>query len=102
MPVLNFLPSQALRFEDLDFVDDHLGRLHLFEGDAAPPCTPSQNPRPTHGGPAIVDSDALACRIDTYLGINPEPEQSRRVFYVLANTFAQLSGGALMPPKAKF
>jgi hypothetical protein len=50
----------------------------------------------------IVDSDALACRIDTYLGINPEPEQSWHVFYALANTFAQLSGGAPMPPEVEF
>jgi hypothetical protein len=98
--VLNFLPSHALRFGDLDFVANH--RLHLCEGDVALPCTPLQNPRPTHRGPVIVDSNALACRIDTYLGINPEPEQSWHVFYALANTFAQLSWGAPMPPEVEF
>ena len=39
----------------------------------------------------IVDSNALACRINAYLGANPKPELSRHVFYVSVNAFAQLS-----------
>jgi hypothetical protein len=52
---------------------------------------------PDHGpaqeGPTIIDSDALACRVDAYLGANLEPELIRRVFYMLANAFPQLSRG---------
>ena len=50
----------------------------------------------------IINSDALACRIDASLGTNPVLELSRRIFYVLANAFAQLSESGLLPPKAKF
>jgi hypothetical protein len=61
---------------------------------------------PDHGlaraGPTIVDFDALACKVDTYLKANPEPELSRCIFYVLANTFAQLSRIKPLPPEAKF
>ena len=61
---------------------------------------------PDHGlaraSSAIVDSDVLACRIDAYFGGNPKPELSRRIFYVLANAFAQLSGCAPLPPEAEF
>jgi hypothetical protein len=57
---------------------------------------------PTRTGPIIVNFDALACRIDAYLGANPEPELSRRVFYVLANAFAQLFGSGPLPLEAKF
>jgi hypothetical protein len=49
----------------------------------------------------IVDSDALACRVDAYLGANLEPEVIRRVFYVLANAFASLSRGGPLLPEAK-
>ena len=52
--------------------------------------------------PMIIDSDALACRIDAYLGPNPEPELSRRVFYVLANAFAQLSESGPLPLETEF
>jgi hypothetical protein len=34
--------------------------------------------------------------------MNPEPEQSQHVSYVLANAFTQLLGGRHMPPEAKF
>ena len=88
MPAFSLLPGQALRFWDLDFITDHLGQLHLYEGDAAPPHTPTLNLRTICVSPANVDSDVLACKIDTYLGTNPEPEQSRHVFYMLANAFA--------------
>jgi hypothetical protein len=61
---------------------------------------------PNHGqaqvDPVIIDSDALACRIDAYLGLNPKPELSRCVFYVLVNTFAQLSGNGPLLQEAKF
>jgi hypothetical protein len=44
--------------------------------------------RPARVGPTIVDPDALVCKIDAYLGANPEPELIQHVFYVLANAFA--------------
>jgi hypothetical protein len=96
-PAFGLLPSQAICFGDLDFIADHLGQLHLHEGDAALLHTPSPNLGPTYVSPAIINSDALACRIDSYLGTNPESEQSQRVFYRLANAFTQLSGDGLMP-----
>jgi hypothetical protein len=34
--------------------------------------------------------------------MNPEPEQSWHIFYVLANAFTQLSWVRPMPPEAKF
>ena len=75
-PVDGFLPGQALCFGDLDFVANRLGQQRLSEGNVAPPHIPT----PDHGlgqpGPAIVNSDALACRIDAYLGTNPLPELS--------------------------
>ena len=58
--------------------------------------------RLAHVGPTIIDFDALACRIEAYLGMNPEPELSRRIFYVLANIFAQLSGSGPLLPEAEF
>jgi hypothetical protein len=44
--------------------------------------------RPTRTGLAIIDPDVLACRINTYLRANPEPELSRCVFYVLVKALA--------------
>jgi hypothetical protein len=101
-PVDSLLPDQVLHFEDLDFVADHMGQLRLSEGDAAPPHIPMLDLGPTRAGPMITDSDALACRIDDYLRANPELELSRRVFYVLANAFAQLSGSGPMPQEIEF
>jgi hypothetical protein len=49
----------------------------------------------------IVNSDTLACRIDVYLRVIPEPELSQCVFYVLANAFAQLFESGPLPPEAK-
>jgi hypothetical protein len=61
---------------------------------------------PDHGlaraGPTIVDSDALACRIDAYLREKPKPELSRCIFYMLANAFTQLSESGPLLPEAKF
>jgi hypothetical protein len=57
---------------------------------------------PTCGGPVIVNSVAQTSRINAYLGSNPKPQQSRHVFYMLANTFPQLLGDGLMSPKVKF
>ena len=50
----------------------------------------------------VVYSGALACRIDAYLGATPELELTRRVFCVLANTFAQLFGGGPLLLEAEF
>ena len=58
--------------------------------------------RPARVGSTIIDSDALACKIDAYLGANPEPELSQRVFYVLANAFAQFSESGPLLLEAKF
>jgi hypothetical protein len=44
--------------------------------------------RPALADPTIIDSDALACNINAYLGANPEPELNRCIFYVLVNAFA--------------
>jgi hypothetical protein len=96
---LSLLSGQALRSGDLNFIANRLGQLHLYEGNVAPPQTPSRNPRLIRTGPTIVDSNALARRIDACLWTNPEPEQSHCMFYMQANTFVQLSGGELMPPK---
>ena len=100
--VNGLLPSQALLFGDLDFMVDRLGQLRLNDENVAPPHISMPNHGPTRAGSAIVDSDALACRINAYLGANPEPELSRRIFYVLANAFAQLSGSGPLPPEAEF
>ena len=69
----SLLPSQALCSEDLDFIADHLRQLCLSEGDTVPPHPPTHNHGLAHAGLAIVDPDVLACRIDAYLGVNPEP-----------------------------
>ena len=75
-PVDSLLPGQALCFEDLDFIVDHTGQLCLNEGNAAPPHILMLDHGLSRAGPVIVDSDALACRIDAYLGANPELELS--------------------------
>jgi hypothetical protein len=87
-PIDSLLPGQALRFEDLDFIADHMGQLRLKEGNAAPSYISMLDHGPARVGPAIVDSDALACKIGAYLGANLKPELSRHIFYVLANAFA--------------
>jgi hypothetical protein len=83
-PFDGLIPSQALRFGDLDFVADHLGQLRLNEEKTAPPhiSTPDHGSAQVRG--AMDDSGVLACMIDAYLGATPESELSRRVFYVLA------------------
>jgi hypothetical protein len=65
-----------------------MGQLRLKEGNAAPSYISMLDHRLARVGPAIVDSDALACKIGAYLGVNLKPELSRRIFYVLANAFA--------------
>jgi hypothetical protein len=90
-PVDGLLPSQALRFEDSDFMADRLGRLWLSKENAVLPHILMPDHEPTQAGPTIVDSNALACRVDAYIGTNPKLELSQRVFYVLANAFAQHS-----------
>jgi hypothetical protein len=102
MPAFSLLHGQALCFGDLDFIANHLGQLHLHEGDTAPPHTPTPNLRPARVGPSIVDSNALARRIDAYLRTNTKPEQSWHIFYVLANAFTQLSWVRPMPLEAEF
>ena len=101
-PVNGLIPGQALRFGDLDFVADHLGQLRLSEENAAPLHISMPDHGPTQAGGTVIDSGALAFRINAYLRATLEPELSRRVFYVLANAFAQLSGGGPLPPKAEF
>jgi hypothetical protein len=80
---------------------DHLAQLRLREENAASPYISMPDHGPARAGPTIVNSDMLACRIDVYLGVNPEPELSRRVFYVLVNAFAQLFESGPLPPEAK-
>jgi hypothetical protein len=101
-PKNSLLPSQALFFRDLDFVADHLGQPQLSEENVAPPHISTLDHVPAHAGPVVIDSDALACRIDAYLGANLERELGRCVFYVLANAFVQLSESRSLPPEAKF
>jgi hypothetical protein len=101
-PIDGLIPGQALCFGDLDFVADHLGQLQLSEENVALPHILMLDHSLARAGPAIIDSDVLACIIDTCLWVNPEPELSRRVFYVLANTFAQLSRSGPLPPEAEF
>jgi hypothetical protein len=91
-----------LRFGDLDFVADHLGQLRLSEENAALPHTLTPDPGSDRANPAIVNSDALACRVNAYLRANPELELSLHVFYALANAFAQLSKNGPLPPEAEF
>ena len=81
---------------------DHLSQLWLSEENVALPHILMPNHGPAQASPTIVDSNALACRIDAYLGANPELELSRRVFYMLANVFTQLSIGGPLLPEAKF
>jgi hypothetical protein len=76
VPVNSLLPSQTLRFGDLDFVADHLGQLPLSEENAALPHTSMPNHGSDRANPAIIDSDALACRVNAYLRANLEPELS--------------------------
>jgi hypothetical protein len=101
-PFEGLIPSQALCFGDLDFVADCLGQLWLNEENAAPPHISTPDHGSAQVGGAIVDFGALACMIYAYLGVTPKPELSRRVFYVLANAFAQLSGGGPLPLEAEF
>jgi hypothetical protein len=68
----------------------------------APPHILTRDHGLAQGGGTIVNSGVLVCRIDAYLGVTPEPELSRRVFYMLANAFAQLSGGGPLLLVAKF
>jgi len=70
-PASSLLPGQALHFEDLDFIAVHLRQLCLNERDTAPPHTPTLDHGPAHAGAAVVDPNALACRINTYHGTNP-------------------------------
>ena len=100
--VNGLLLGQAQRFRDQDFVADRLGWLWLNEENAALPYISMPDHGLTRAGPVIVDSNALACSIDAYLRANPRPEPSQRVFYVLANAFAQLSGSGPLPLEAKF
>jgi hypothetical protein len=72
-PVNGLLPGQALCFRDLDFMIDHLGQLRLSEENAAPSYISMPDHGPARAGPTIVDFDALACRIDSFLRANPEP-----------------------------
>jgi hypothetical protein len=101
-PTDGLLPGQALRFGHLDFMVDCLGQLRLDEENAALLHISMLDHRPAQAGPMIIDSNALACRIDAYLGANPELELSRCIFHVLANAFAQLSRSGPLPPKAEF
>ena len=101
-PVNGLLHGQALRSRDLGFTADHMSQLHLYEGNTAMPHFLMLDHRPACAGPTIIDSDALACRIDAYLRTNPVPELSQCIFHVLANAFAQLSGCAPLPPEAEF
>jgi hypothetical protein len=98
---IRIIPNHALN-NDLDFVADHLDQLQLSEENAAPPHISTLDHGPACASPTIVDSDVLACRINAYLGPNPELELSRHVFYVLVNAFAQLSGGRHLPLEAEF
>ena len=101
-PIHGLISGQALCFRDLDFVADRLGQLWLSEENVASPHISMLDHGPTQARGAIVDSGALACNIDAYLGVTPEPELSRRVFYVLANAFAKLSEDGSLPPEAEF
>ena len=84
-PINGLIPSQNLCFGDLDFVADCLGQLQLSEENVAPPHISMLDHGPAQAEGAVVDSSALACRIDAYLGATPKLELCRRVFYVLAD-----------------
>jgi len=73
----SLLPGQALRFGDLDFRADHVGQLWLSEENVAPPHISIPDHGLAQASPTIVDSNALACRINAYLGANFELELSR-------------------------
>ena len=99
-PINSLLAGQAMRFGDQDFVADRLGQLRLNDENAAPPHMLMPDHGPVRASPMIIDSDALACKINAYLGPNPEPKLSRHVFYMLVNAFAQLFGNRPLPLKA--
>lgn len=46
MPISGFYPSQVLLLEDLNFMADHLGQLHLCEGTMPPPHMSPWDPAP--------------------------------------------------------
>jgi hypothetical protein len=70
-PIDGLLPGQALRFGELEFMVDHLGRLRLSKENVAPLHISTPDRGLARAGSTIVDSDALACRVDAYLGANP-------------------------------
>jgi hypothetical protein len=76
MPVSGFYLGQVLRRNDLDFVADHLGQLHLYEGTVPSPRMPPRDPTPRGDDLTTIDSDALTRRIKSHLGPNPKLEQS--------------------------
>jgi hypothetical protein len=75
-PVLSLIPVQALHFRDPDFIADHQGQPRLSKENAALSHISTLNHGVACASPTIVDSDALACRIEAYLRVNPKSELS--------------------------